>query len=178
MTAIQTFDTADWIARNTFRGTRLSREAQEAVSAFTMMWNFFESTLCENRASLAAFDRALENFNAYETADEVKNSINECLYFWRARYITPHGFGERFDGLYFRASDRRQHVERVLNGQLDAPTAQLLALMIIVYRLRNNLFHGLKSIDMLNEQVDNLNIATKCLAAILESLPSRWVRAH
>jgi hypothetical protein len=50
--------------------------------------------------------------------------------------------------------------------------------MIIVYRLRNNLFHGLKSIDMLNEQVDNLNMAAKCLAAILESLPSRWVRAH
>lgn len=41
--------------------------------------------------------------------------------------------------------------------------------MIVIYRLRNNLFHGLKEIDTLNEQVRNLNEACQVLAAIVEA---------
>ena len=51
----------------------------------------------------------------------------------------------------------------------------MLALMIIVYRLRNNLFHGIKSVHMLNDQVQNLDNASHCLAAILESTRSHLV---
>jgi hypothetical protein len=40
--------------------------------------------------------------------------------------------------------------------------------MIIIYRLRNNLFHGLKQIDSLNEQIPNLTIASQALAAIVQ----------
>ena len=42
--------------------------------------------------------------------------------------------------------------------------------MIIVYRLRNNLFHGLKSIPTLNDQVANLNMACRALASIVQAL--------
>jgi hypothetical protein len=41
--------------------------------------------------------------------------------------------------------------------------------MIIVYRLRNNLFHGLKSISTLNDQVTNLDMACRALAAIVKA---------
>lgn len=41
--------------------------------------------------------------------------------------------------------------------------------MIIVYRLRNNLFHGLKEIPTLNDQIPNLDMACRALAAILSA---------
>ena len=47
--------------------------------------------------------------------------------------------------------------------------------MIIIYRLWNILFHGLKTLEMLNDQVQNLANATRCLAAILEAIPTRWI---
>jgi len=43
----------------------------------------------------------------------------------------------------------------------------VLASLIIVYRLRNNLFHGLKEIGALNEQVQNLDVACRVLAIVL-----------
>lgn len=163
------FSASAWIAENTYGGTTLSKTATQAVADFTTMWNFFESTLCQNRATIAAFERIAIRFQA-PLPRPTKEAIEQCLSFWQFRYRTPNGFGHRFEALYFRPNDKRHHVESVLNGQTTEQSAKTLALMIIVYRLRNNLFHGLKTLDMLNDQVDNLSNASRCLATILEHL--------
>lgn len=169
------FNATEWIASNTRGGTELSVEAQNAVASFTMMWNFFESTLCENRASIAAFERACEVLQAVPMPAATAQTLDECLSFWRFRYRTPGGFGHRFEDLHFRTGDRRAHVEAVLQDATADPKEKVLALMIIIYRLRNNLFHGLKTLEMLNDQVQNLVCASRCLAAILEAIPSRFM---
>jgi len=178
MTATNTFNATEWIARNTHGGTELSADARDAIAGFTTMWNFFESTLCNNRASLAAFERALERFQSDQVPPATSRTLDACLAFWKFRYRTPDGFGHLFEGLYFRPSDKRAHVEAVLEGTATNPDDKVLALMIIIYRLRNNLFHGLKTLEMLNDQVQNLVNASRCLAAILEAIPSRFVPAH
>lgn len=178
MPDIQQFDATKWLAENTHGGTEISPEAKEAVANFTTMWNFFESTLCENRASVAALTRISERFEGDRGAPDMNQALEECLAFWQFRYRTPQGFGRHFEGLYFRPNDKRDHVEAVLNGGSVNPQDKLLALMIIVFRLRNNLFHGLKSLEMLNYQVENLATASRCLAAVMESVPSRFVLAQ
>ena len=175
MPTANTFNATEWIARNTRGGTELSADARDAVAGFTTMWNFFESTLCDNRASVAAFGRALEHFIPDQLPQSTTQVLDECLAFWKFRYRTPDGFGHRFDGLNFRPGDKRSQVEAVLQGAAMDPKDKVLALMIIIYRLRNNLFHGLKTLDMLNDQVSNLTNASRCLAAILEAIPSRFV---
>lgn len=60
MLTANTFNATEWIAQNTRGGTKLSAETREAIANFTTMWNFFESTVCENRASIEAFVRACE----------------------------------------------------------------------------------------------------------------------
>jgi len=66
-------------------------------------------------------------------------------------------------------------VESVLLGEANGKGAVLLALLIIIYRLRNNLFHGLKTLDILNDQVENLKTATYCLSIVLSAVPSNIV---
>lgn len=175
MQAATVFKASEWIAHNTRGGTKISSEAQEVVASFTTMWNFFESTLCENRASLTAFEQSCERLELEGIEPQTIQALDECLSFWSFRYRTPEGFSPLFDSLYFRPNDKRAHVESVLKGNATSPKEKLLALMIIVYRLRNNLFHGLKTLDMLNDQVQNLSNASRCLAAILEAIPSRFV---
>lgn len=169
------FDATKWLAEHTHGGTELSPEAREAVASFTTMWNFFESTLCENRATVAALTRISERFEADRVAPDTNQALEDCLAFWQFRYRTHEGFGRRFEGLYFRPNDKRAHVEAVLNGDADSPQDRLLALTIIIFRLRNNLFHGLKSLEMLNDQVENLVTACRCLAAVMEAVPSHLV---
>lgn len=175
MSSAIAFSAAEWIAQNTRGGTEISNDAQDAVASFTTMWNFFESTLCENKASVAAFERICDNLVPNHVAQGTIQTIEDCLAFWRFRYCTSDGFGHRFESLYFRPNDRRAHVEAVLEGHSTSLKDKILALMIIVYRLRNNLFHGLKTLEMLNDQVQNLTVASRSLAAFLEALPSRFV---
>jgi len=87
----------------------------------------------------------------------------------------PDGFGHRFEDLYFRPNDRWIHVESVLEENSANLQDKLFALMIIVYRLCNNLFHDLKTLETLNDPVQNLVTASRCLAAVLEAIPSRFV---
>lgn len=169
MTTKPAFSATAWIAANTYGGTELSDEATSAVAHFTTMWNFFENVLCGNHASIAAFERIAQDIDFASAPTASLEALEQCLSFWKFRYQTPDGFANRFDGLYFRPKDRRDHVEAVLIGRRARLSDKALALMIIVYRLRNNLFHGLKTLDMLNDQAPNLDNASRCLAAILES---------
>lgn len=175
MQVAHTFNATEWIAQNAYGGIELSDEAREAVSSFTTMWNFFESTICNNRASIAAFERACEWFEPDRTSPQTIETLEECLSFWKFRYRSPEGFGHRFDALYFRPNDRRSYVESILEGQETNTKGKLLALMIIIYRLRNNLFHGIKTLEMLNDQVHNLINASRCLAAVMEAIPSNLI---
>jgi hypothetical protein len=54
----------------------------------------------------------------------------------------------------------------------------LFALLMIVYRLRNNLFHGSKQIGNLNNQAENLNMGSKVLTAIMERFNVHWFPTH
>ena len=93
MPGAEAFNAAEWIARNARGGIELRPEAQHAVASFTTMWNFFESTLCENRASVAAFERICDDFELDRLQVHTAQVLDECLAFWALRYRTPEGFG-------------------------------------------------------------------------------------
>ena len=109
------FNASEWIAHNTLGGTKISSEAQEVVSSFTTMWNFFESTLCENSASLKAFEvLSCERFDPNRIKPQTIQALDECLSFWNFRYRTPEGFNHLFESLYFRPNDKRAYLASVL----------------------------------------------------------------
>lgn len=172
------FNAAAWIAKNTDRGTYLTDAAQQAVANFTTMWNLFESIHCNNRASVRTFEAALKHYHPDQVAEATVEMFRTCLLFWQKRYYTPDGFSPLFNRLNFRQNDRKDVVEKVLANNVHDSQAEMLAVMIIIYRLRNNLFHGLKFIDMLNDQVENLTNASRCLAAIMEAIPSRFIHVQ
>lgn len=178
MSAIPAFDATQWITENMLGGTELRPEATSAVANFTMMWNLFEGVVCGNHANVREFERLAARL-AEAPLDAVDlGALENSLAFWSFRYRNPDGFSSRFDGLNFRPNDRREVVEEVLLGQRSGLNDKLLSLMVIVYRLRNNLFHGLKTIDMLNDQIQNLNTASQCLGALVRASHAHLVLDH
>jgi len=171
------FDATAWITQRTLGGTDLLPEATAAVANFTMMWNLFEGVLCGNHANIREFERIAQELSGGQLSTEETASLDECLAFWSFRYRTPEGFASRFDRLNFRPNDKRNLVEEVLSGTRHELSDRALALMIIAYRLRNNLFHGLKTIKTLNNQVHNLNTASRCLGALLAASHAHLVRS-
>ena len=165
MTIASAFSAKHWIDTNCFGGHTLRPKTFDMVSDFTLMWNIFEGVVCHNHADIRAFEMLAEKIAQRVS---LPAEIEDGVRFWMSRYIAGAEFNHLFKDLYFRPNDRREHVEAVLRREKNDPCSQLLAVMIIIYRLRNNLFHGLKEIRTLNDQVSNLTMACRTLAAILQ----------
>jgi hypothetical protein len=160
------FDAEEWIIANCADAQALAPDTLRVVSNFTLMWNLFENTTCNNDAKVGTFDEiAGAIIQRGPLPDEVKAGVR----FWTERYWTGTDFNYLFGGLEFRKNDREELVKAVLSGTQTDARSQLFAVMIIVYRLRNNLFHGLKTISMLNDQVSNLDMACRTLAAVVKA---------
>jgi hypothetical protein len=59
-------------------------------------------------------------------------------------------------------------VQAVIEGANDDPRDRMLALLMIVWRLRNNLFHGAKWAYQLRDQRENFTQANSVLMRMLE----------
>ena len=87
--------------------------------------------------------------------------------YFKNRYIVDGATNGRFEHLNFRNNDRKELVEDVLLGNNIEVSNIVLALTIIVFRYRNNLFHGLKEMQFIDQQKENFENANLILIAIL-----------
>lgn len=170
------FDALSWLGSNVVGGYQLRPEAVTAVSSLTLLWNLFEGLLCPQGANADEFERIAVVVARHYATLGLSNVMQPYIEFWRSRYNALGGFNDRFEGLNFRRPDRRELVESVLSGGVGELEDQVLAVLLVVYRLRNNLFHGIKTITMLNDQVTNLTMASQALAQIIEASGHYFVR--
>lgn len=162
----QHFCAKTWIKHLQNGGTNLNDETIHVVSSFALMWNIFENGLCGNSANSTKLGNICRDI---QITPELSEQIESSLSHFKQRYVTGTEFSQYFDGLNFRPNDNKTHVESVLLGTATTNKDKLLALLIIIYRFRNNLFHGLKRIGSLNDQVENLDTANRLLAAVLQA---------
>lgn len=149
----------DWI-NNRF-GTDFSENDLLSIKDFSLIWNVFENVVCNNNCSVGRLTERL--LPVQFEFDEFTGSFE----YFKDRYVTDGAVNDRFEHLNFRNSDRRELVEEVLLGNNNEISSKVLALSIIVYRFRNNLFHGLKEIQFIDQQQANFENANLILKAIL-----------
>lgn len=152
-----------WILENFRESAELEQKTIEVVADFTLIWNLFEGVECSTKRGIRQFDQFVN-----EVSDQISDTLlKELLLFWKFRYVADGDTNDRFDRLTFRRNDQRELVADVLLERNDSTNDIILALLIIVYRLRNNLFHGLKTIDHLNNQRENLSHAIEVLQTLI-----------
>ena len=161
-----TFSAKKWIAENLTTAKRLTPETLRAVENFTLMWNVFEGLLCNTHADIKTFkDLAAEIVKRRRCRAEIARIFT----YYQKRYYVKKGFTEHFTGLRFRSKSQKEFVETVVRGKKSDFESRVLAVLIILHRIRNNLFYGLQSLDMLNSQAFNLYVACRTLATIIEA---------
>jgi len=141
------------------------------VLNFSLMWNLFESRVCEklNDYSRNRFIEKMECFiRKFPRMNSLVNENLNILCYFQERYLNEGEFNEKFYYLRIENSKWKQLVQSVLKGEKAEPSSVLLALLIIIYRLRNHLFHGEKSIRELKEQEINFNESNSFLAEVLD----------
>lgn len=161
-----TFDAELWVRENLREAPSLKPKTLQAVAGFALVWNLFEGLVCKNRANVDSFQHITQNL---ASSPKLEKLVDESVSFYRSRYVAGQEMKPRFDGLKFRRNDRREHVESVLKGEVDKFGDKVLALLIIAYRIRNNIFHGLKSASIWDKQAKNISEASRVLSLIIEA---------
>jgi hypothetical protein len=156
----------DWLCAKASGFEALSQEERDAIMHFALLWSLFEAAALKTHACSISI---VETAKRWEAEGQLKAELfGDCLKHFQNRHFRNNEFTEHFAGLHFRKNDNQQLVEAVLRGENNNVGDTAAALLIIVYRLRNNLFHGVKWAYELRGQLDNFTNANSLLMRVLE----------
>lgn len=161
----------DWINDFLSATARISADDLGSILCFSLIWNMFEGLVCNKNASANAFEQAVRHLHQRGKLS-IADYDDHLKYFTR-RYVDDGKVNHRFERLNLRKNDRKQLVRDVLEGRETNEQRVILAMLIIVYRYRCNLFHGEKSLHNLPGQKDNFETANQLLMKFLEMWKAR-----
>jgi len=144
----------------------LSKHEQDAIADFTLLWTLFEARILNTKGNAASICNAVEKWRIAGALD-AGAFATEIAYF-QTRYFVEGAFTYHFGQLHLKAPDREPMVRSVLDGSNSEPSDLIAAMLIIIYRYRNNLFHGVKWEYKLEGQSGNFSAANDALMKILE----------
>ncbi|MCM0228816.1 hypothetical protein J8L04_17010 [Bacteroides fragilis] len=146
----------------------LTDKDYNGLTEFLLLWNLFEDRLFENNFRIEKAERYIDDY----IGEFNSNECNKVFKYFKNRY-TNVDLGiityPTFEKLNFRANDRKEFVDDVLVTESPSLRDKILASIIIIFRYRNNLFHGLKDVTQINYQQSNLVTANKMLKMFIET---------
>ena len=158
-------DPTQWLERSAPGFDRLSTQEREAIKDFALLWSLYEGTVLSATGSAGEIVRAVGSLR-----DQGKLNLepfHPAIEYFSRRYYDGTELTPAFEGLHLRAGDRRPLVERVIQRQSSDELEILSAILIIILRLRNNLFHGIKWSYGIQGQLENFQAANDVLMAII-----------
>lgn len=156
----------EWLHKKAPGFADLSGDERNAIMQFSLLWSLFEANALKTNGSAKAIIALTKHWAKQGGLD--KDSFAVALAYFQDRYVENGAFTYHFGHLHFRNGDRQELVERILKGGSDDPADIAAAVLIIVYRYRNNYLHGMKWAYELKGQFDNFNHANTALMKALE----------
>jgi len=155
-----------WLAERAPGFKNLPSRDRNAIFDFAFLWSLFEAQVMNN---FARADRIREKVDEWTAAGTLGAELydGELTYF-RKRYFADGALTDHFPYLGLRPADYPDLVRAVIEETNNDPHDRVLALLMIVWRLRNNLFHGAKWAYELRGQFDNFAHANNVLMRLLE----------
>jgi len=155
-----------WLAKQKDGLKDLPAEEQREIMEFSLLWAYFEASFMALSASPGKF----VNFaDGLDQSGKIKaTEFEKAIAYWRERYWDGSDFTEHYHFLNLRPNDNVSIVQAVLQSQDNTPRATLICALTIIYRYRNNLFHGIKWLYGLKGQKGNFETANTVLMSVAE----------
>lgn len=157
----------DWLCAKAPGFSDLSEDERAAIMHFSLLWSFFEAEALHTNASAKSILALVHEWAS-------NGRLNKALFapsltYFCTRYFDQGSLTKHFGGLNLRRNDGPELVGAVLKGENKNDADNVAALLIVVFRLRNNLFHGVKWAYGIRGQLDNFTNANTALMAALET---------
>ena len=156
----------EWLQEHAPGMPQLTPDERAAISDFSIFWTLFESRGLGNSASA---ERILQTTCSWRGSGTLTaQAFAPHLTYFRQRYFRDGHETTHFAHLHLRGNDMIPLVRSVLRGQSEGLAEDSAVVLIVVYRFRNNLFHGIKWAYALQGQLDNFLHANAILIKGLE----------
>ena len=143
-----------------------SPEEREAISDFTLLWSLFESRLLNSSANAKAIMAAAQRW--HDDGALTARPFAGTLAYFRNRYFEKGEPTFRFHHLHLRQNDMPDLVRDVLSGKPASIVDECTVVFIVIYRFRNNLFHGVKWAYAIKDQLENFGHSNAALKRALQ----------
>ena len=139
---------------------------QNEMMKFSLLRAYFEARFLGSNASAKAI---VSLASQLDDAGKIKSElIAGAIAYWRDRYVDAGQFTHHYGLLHLRGSDNVKTVNAVPREKDESAKSLIVCALTIVYRYRNNLFHGLKWAYGLQGQKGNFQVASRVLMATAE----------
>lgn len=145
------------------------------IALFWLFWNLFERVWFDRNCTLSKIHR---EFGWITLHDE--RVLLRTLAVFKSRYVTEWEVNERFNewlkfGTWMNSDeDPKILSKKVLEWSRNSNLDRIRACVFIIYRLRNNLFHGNKIIENITDQNDMFRQINKFLFCLISIIWQRF----
>lgn len=158
--------TTDWLEQNARGFISIPHDTREAVMHFSFLWSLFEFEAMDRQADGNALVAIAGKWAEAGFLDN--ETFAEALRYFQGRYYRDGGFTHHFDFLNLPEGNHKELVKRVLMNDDAEHSEMVSAVLIVIYRFRNNLFHGEKWLYEIQGQADNFAHANAVLMQAIE----------
>lgn len=159
-------DAIQWLEANATGFVALRPDERAAPMHFSLLWSYFEAEALRTNGSSNSVSAWVRDLNTRGKLNPT--AFSPALDYFKDRYYQGGQFTHHFRALRLRANDSPDLVRAVLSGNNLDPVDSVVALFIIIYRFRNNYFHGPKWAYNLQGQLRNFTAANSSLMAAMD----------
>lgn len=131
---------------------------------FAMIWNLFEDRCMGKKAQISKVDDFVNTLPS-----DLNLNVNIIFDYFKDRYTNQTNGDFRFGNLLWRGNENtyRNVVIEKFRDTHCSHQDKIKAVLYIIFRLRNNLFHGEKDIAIINEQKQTFVLVNKFLMDLI-----------
>lgn len=155
-----------WFEEKSAGFRELGEPERNAILLFVLIWSFFEFKVLKSKGSAKSIRDKVRQWEDNSLLTD--KLFDQELTYFRGRYFAGGAFTEHFDGLKFKMNDQPELVKRVLKNESASLAEKSVTTLMIVYRFRNNFFHGEKWAYEIREQLENFSHANAVLIQAIE----------
>ena len=160
------FRILEWLSEKVLEFGSLPECDKEAIQDFLILWSFLEGTKLNNDGNVNAIKKYVESIRCDGSLYQF--NIASYIRYLRIKYYADGEFTEFYSDLKMEQSKLgMEYVENMLKGNSTNQEDELIGCLVIIYRLRKNLFHGDHWQNRLQGQYDNFTRANKLLMELI-----------
>lgn len=158
-------ETLEWLSMKVPGFANLSPEERDVIDDFSFLWSLFEGKVMNRRCDLPRIRNYVQQLEEQGGLEVLE--VEQYVGYLRNRYFRDDDVTGHYHGLNLDVHNNTEEVLETLRNEDAQKAVKLIGCLIVIYRLRNNLFHGEKWQYNLEGQLDNFTQANLFLKSLL-----------